>query len=212
VKQLVLASSNSGKLAELVSILEPLGIRASAQSEWQVPDAVEDGASFLENALIKARNAAALTGLPALGDDSGLVVAALDGRPGIYSARFSGEQATAADNNRKLLQELAGIRGGDRQAYFYCAMVLLRSPADPAPLVATGRWNGRILNVPRGAGGFGYDPLFEVPQLGKSAAELEPDLKNRISHRGQALHAIVEQLQKKGPDTFFPSPESTASE
>jgi len=194
VKQFVLASGNPGKLAELNSILNPLGYEPRSQSEWQVPEAVEDGLSFLENALIKARNAAAHTGLPALGDDSGIVVAALDGKPGIYSARFAAENASADDNNKKLLKQLANVPAGERQAFFYCAMVLVTTPGDPAPIVATGRWDGRILEAPRGDGGFGYDPLFDVPGLGKSAAELEPELKNRISHRGLALKSITAQL------------------
>jgi len=194
VKQLVLASSNAGKLGELVSMLAPLGYQPRGQSKWQVPDVVEDGLSFLENALIKARNAAAHTGLPCLGDDSGLVVAALDGRPGIYSARFAGAGASAADNNRMLLERLVNTPKQERQAYFYCAIVVLRYPEDPAPLVATARWNGRILHEPRGDMGFGYDPLFELPELSKSAAELEPELKNQISHRGMALKSITEQL------------------
>ena len=194
MKQFVLASGNPGKLAELNSILKPLGYEPRSQSEWQVPEAVEDGLSFLENALIKARNAAAHTGLPALGDDSGIVVAALDGKPGIYSARFAAENASADDNNKKLLKQLANVPAGERQAFFYCAMVLVTTPGDPAPIVATGRWDGRILEAPRGDGGFGYDPLFDVPGLGKSAAELEPELKNRISHRGLALKSITAQL------------------
>jgi len=194
MKQLVLASSNPGKLAELASILIPLGYQPHPQSQWQVPDVIENGTSFLENALLKARNAAAHSGLPALGDDSGLVVASLDGKPGIYSARFAGENASAAENNHKLLQEMSAVTGENRQAYFYCVMVLVRSPEDPAPVIATGRWNGRILQQLRGEGGFGYDPLFEIPELGKTAAELQPELKNRISHRGLALKSIVEQL------------------
>ena len=197
MKQLVLASGNSGKLAELISILTPLGFQPRAQSEWRIPEAIENGLSFFENALIKARNAAEHTGLPALGDDSGLVVPALDGRPGIFSARYAGENASAADNNDKLLGELTDIHGDDRQAYFYCAMVLVNSPKDPAPLVACGRWDGRILDQPRGHRGFGYDPLFEIPELAKSAAELQPELKNRISHRGLALASITAQLENK---------------
>lgn len=194
MKQLVLASGNPGKLAELVSLLAPLGYEPHAQSEWQVPDAIENGLSFLENALIKARNAAAHSGLPALGDDSGIVVASLDGKPGIHSACFAGENASAAENNDKLLQQMSAVTGEDRQAYFYCAMALVRNPEDPTPIFATGRWNGRILQQHRGDGGFGYDPLFEIPELGKTAAELQPDLKNRISHRGLALKSITTQL------------------
>ena len=202
MKQFVLASSNSGKLAELKSILKPLGYEPTPQQDWAVPEAIEDGKSFLENALIKARNAAAHTGLPALGDDSGIVVAALDGKPGIYSARFAGENATAVDNNNKLLHQLQDVPPELRQAFFYCAMVFVVTPEDPAPLVATGQWHGQILLSPRGEGGFGYDPLFEVEALKKTAAELEPEFKNQISHRGLALQSITAQL--KGSEPILP--------
>ena len=191
----VLVSGNSGKLRELTAMLEPLGWQVRPQSEWSVPEAVEDGLSFIENALIKARHAARHTGLPALGDDSGLVVDALDGAPGIYSARYAGPGADDAANNRKLLQVLEDVTDAQRTAHFYCAIAMVRHAADPAPLVAIGRWDGRILDAPTGAGGFGYDPLFRVETHGCSSAELPPAVKNSISHRGQALAALVRQLE-----------------
>ena len=191
----VLASGNAGKLRELTAMLEPLGWQVRPQSEWSVPEAVEDGLSFIENALIKARHAARHTGLPALGDDSGLVVDALDGAPGIYSARYAGPGADDAANNRKLLQVLEGVPDARRTAHFYCAIAMVRHAADPAPMVAIGRWDGRILDAPTGAGGFGYDPLFRVETHGCSSAELPPAVKNSISHRGQALAALVRQLE-----------------
>jgi len=197
---LVLASGNAGKLRELTAMLEPLGWRVRPQSDWNVPEAVEDGASFIENALIKARHAARLTGLPALGDDSGLVVDVLDGAPGIYSARYAGPGADDGSNNRKLIEALAGVPQERRTAHFYCAMAMVRHAADPAPLVAIGRWDGRILEAPAGSGGFGYDPLFWVEAHGCSSAGLPPEVKNRISHRGRALAALVRQLEEAPGD------------
>jgi XTP/dITP diphosphohydrolase len=191
---LVLASGNPGKLRELNAMLEPLGWSVLPQSDWGVSEAVEDGLSFIENALIKARHASKHTGLPALGDDSGLVVGALNGAPGIYSSRFAGADADDSANNHKLLNALQAVPESVRGAHFYCAMALVRHGEDPAPLLATGRWEGRILNVPAGAGGFGYDPLFRVPGQGCSAAELPAKIKNRLSHRGQALSAMMEQM------------------
>ena len=191
----VLASGNAGKLRELTAMLEPLGWQVRPQSEWDVPEAVEDGLSFIENALIKARHAAHHTGLPALGDDSGLVVDALDGAPGIYSARYAGPGAGDAANNRKLLEALEGVPADQRKAHFYCAIAMVRRAADPAPLVAIGRWDGRILDAPTGSGGFGYDPLFQVETHECSSAELPPEVKNRISHRGRALATLVRQLE-----------------
>ena len=192
----VLASGNAGKLRELTAMLEPLGWRVRPQKEWAVPEAVEDGLSFIENALIKARHAARHTGLPALGDDSGLVVDALDGAPGIYSARYAGPDADDAANNRKLLAALEGVPHARRTAHFYCAIAMVRHATDPAPLVAIGRWDGRILDAPAGSGGFGYDPLFHVAAHGCSSAELPPAVKNRISHRGRALASLVRQLEE----------------
>ena len=194
---LVLASGNAGKLRELTAMLKPLGWSVRPQSEWSVPEAVEDGLSFIENALIKARHASRLTGLPALGDDSGLAVDALDGAPGIYSARYAGQNADDKANNRKLLQALQNVPDESRSAHFYCAMAAVRHAEDPAPMLAIGKWDGRILSAPSGEGGFGYDPLFLVPGENCSSAELAPEVKNRLSHRGKALTAMVEQLKSE---------------
>ena len=193
--ELVLASGNPGKLRELGEMFEPLGWVVRPQSDWEIPEAVEDGLSFIENALIKARHASRLTGLPALGDDSGLAVDALQGRPGIYSARYAGPGAGDGANNRKLLEALAEFEGADRGAHFYCAMALVRHGGDPAPLISIGRWDGRILTEPAGSGGFGYDPLFWVEEEGCSSAQLPPEVKNRLSHRGQALRAMSRQME-----------------
>jgi len=194
VRTLVLASGNPGKLRELNFMLEPLGWNVRQQSDWNIPEAIENGLSFFENALIKARHASKLSGLPALGDDSGLVVDALDGAPGIYSSRFAGESADDQANIKKLLQALEGVPESARQAHFYCAIVLVRQALDPAPLIATGRWDGRILENPAGERGFGYDPVFWVPGEQCSAAELPPSVKHGISDRGQALSALLRQL------------------
>ena len=191
---LVLASGNPGKLRELKAMLEPLGWSVMPQNDWEISEAVEDGLGFIENALIKARHASRHTGLPALGDDSGLVVDALSGAPGIYSSRFAGVDADESANNRKLLGALKGVPESDRGAHFYCAMALVRHSEEPAPLLATGRWDGQILKIPAGAGGFGYDPVFRVPGQGCSAAELPAKIKNRLSHRGQALSEMMEQM------------------
>jgi XTP/dITP diphosphohydrolase len=201
-REFVLASGNPGKLGEISGMLEPLGFTVHPQSDWQVPEAEENAATFLENSLIKARQAAQHSGLSSIADDSGLVVPALDGRPGIYSARYAGEAAVPRDNMDKLLLELAGKSGADRQAYFYCAMVMIKSVDDPAPLVATGRWFGHVLMSPRGAGGFGYDPVFGVSPISnhghlRSAAELSPSEKGRISHRGQALRELVRLIREQ---------------
>lgn len=193
---LVLASGNPGKLGEIRALLAPRGYDLRAQSEWGTPEAEETGLTFVENAMLKARNAARHCGHPALADDSGLVVPALDGAPGIRSARYAGDGATDADNNHKLLAAMAGLAPPLRAAYFYCAMVLSRSADDPAPLVATAAWHGEILAAPRGAGGFGYDPLFLVSAHGCSSAELAPEEKNRISHRGQALQAMLAAISQ----------------
>jgi len=194
-RTLVLASGNPGKLRELGAMLRPLGWLLRPQSDWGIGEAVEDGLTFIENALIKARHAARATGMPSLGDDSGLVVDVLGGKPGIRSSRYAGDMADDEANNRKLLAELDGIGGARRSAHFYCAMALMRHPEDPAPLLATGRWRGRILEAPVGDGGFGYDPLFWVPGEGCSSAELPAAVKNRLSHRGQALAALLAQIQ-----------------
>jgi len=194
MSKLVLATSNAGKLAELRPLLAPAGFELVTQGALGVADAIEDGLTFLENALIKARHASAATGLPALGDDSGLVVDALGGAPGLYSARYAGVHGDSAANNAKLLDEMEGLVGARRRAHFYCVLVLLRHADDPQPLIAEGVWPGRVLEAPRGDGGFGYDPVFLVPAHGLSAAELEPHLKNRISHRGLALARLRERL------------------
>jgi XTP/dITP diphosphohydrolase len=192
--QLVIASGNKGKLRELGAMLAPLGWEVAPQSDWKVPEAVEDGLSFVENALIKARHASMHTGLPSLADDSGLVVDALNGAPGIYSARYAGEGADDRANNLKLLGELEGVPEARRTAHFYCAMALVRHAKDPAPLLATGCWDGRITEAPSGSGGFGYDPLFWVPGSQCTSAELSPEEKNQQSHRGLALARMKEQL------------------
>lgn len=192
---IVLASHNKKKLAELSALLAPLGrqLRPVVDFGAEVPE--ETAPSFIENALIKARHAARISGLPAIADDSGLEVAALRGAPGVYSARYAGAQASDAANNTRLLAELAGVPARQREARFVCAMVYLRHPEDPVPLLALGNWPGRIAEVPRGANGFGYDPLFVVEGTGKTAAELGPGIKNRISHRGRALRSLLRQLQ-----------------
>jgi XTP/dITP diphosphohydrolase len=193
-RQLVLATSNPGKLAELKPLLAEAGFALVTQGELGVADAIEDGRTFLENALIKARHASEATGLPALADDSGLVVDALGGAPGLYSARYAGVHGDCAANNAKLLSEMEGLVGARRRAHFYCVLVLLRHAGDPQPLVAEGVWPGLVLEAPQGEGGFGYDPVFFVPSRGVSAAELDPHLKNRISHRGLALARLRERL------------------
>jgi XTP/dITP diphosphohydrolase len=198
-RTLVLASGNAGKVRELGAMLEPLGWTVRPQSDWRLAEAVEDGLSFIENALIKARHAARATDLPALGDDSGLVVDALQGAPGIYSSRYAGASAGDAANNRKLLAALAGVPEAERAAHFYCTMAFLRHAEDPAPLLATGRWDGRIVETAAGEGGFGYDPVFWVPGTGCTAAQLLPGRKNRLSHRGQALAALARQLRTAYP-------------
>ena len=192
--RLVLASSNRGKLDELRELLIPSGYELIAQSDLGVGDAEETGSTFVENALLKARHAARITGFAALADDSGLLVDALDGAPGLRSARFAGEHGNAAANNALLLEHLRDVPPDRRSAHFYCVLVLLRSADDPQPLIAEGSWRGRILDAPRGARGFGYDPLFLPDGQTLSAAELDPSMKNRISHRGQALDALREKL------------------
>ncbi len=189
----VLASGNTGKLRELQSLLAPLALDLCAQSELNIDGAAETGLTFVENALLKARHAASESGLPALADDSGLVVPALHGAPGIYSARYAGVGASDADNRARLLSAMEAI--GDRRAYFFCTLVLMQHAEDPAPLIASGRWHGQILTSERGDGGFGYDPIFLPDGLSQSAAELAPDEKNRQSHRGRALGVLLAQLR-----------------
>lgn len=194
MKKIVLASSNAGKLKEFQQLLNRSGFEVLPQSVFDVPDAIEDGLSFVENALIKARHASTLTGLPAIADDSGLEVDALDGRPGIYSARFAGEHARDSDNNNKLLAELGDIQSAERTARFQCLLVFIRHPNDPTPIICQGTWEGRILFEPQGNNGFGYDPLFWINEQGCSSAELDPALKNRISHRGKAMQLLLERI------------------
>ena len=196
MKQLVVASSNPGKLRELGELLAPLGIEVVPQGALGVPDAEEPHATFVENALAKARNAAAHAKLPALADDSGICVAALDGEPGVHSARFAGEPRSDQRNNAKLVALLQDQR--DRRAHYYCVVVLVRRADDPEPLIAEGRWQGEVIDSPRGAGGFGYDPYFLLPDLGRTAAELEPHEKHAVSHRGKALRRLLALLREAG--------------
>lgn len=195
VHEWVLASRNAKKLAEMTTLLAPLGLRLRLVSEFTDEAAEEPAPSFVENALLKARHAARVSGLPAIADDSGIEVDALHGRPGVHSARYAGEPASDERNNRKLLQELSGVAEADRGARFVCVMVGLRHADDPVPLIAQGIWRGRILASPRGAQGFGYDPLFFVPELGCSSAELPAEQKNRFSHRAQAAQMLLGLLQ-----------------
>jgi XTP/dITP diphosphohydrolase len=193
VKKLVIASGNAGKLREIQALLAPLGCEVATQAALGIDSADEPHATFIENALEKARHVAARSGLPALADDSGICAVALAGEPGVHSARYAGEPASDARNNEKLVAELA--RHADRRAYYYCAMVLVRHAADPQPLIGEGIWWGEVIDRPRGANGFGYDPYFLLPELGKTVAELDAELKNRISHRGRALGLLVEKLR-----------------
>jgi len=188
--RIVLASGNAGKVVELEQLLAGSGVELVPQTALGVSDADETGLTFVENALIKARHAARATGLPALADDSGICVDALDGAPGLYAARYSGVHGDSAANNAKLLRELHGVPMEKRTAYFIAVLVLLRHADDPAPLIAEGRWHGKIMEGPRGEGGFGYDPLFLPDGSDLGAAEIEPALKNRLSHRGQALDVL----------------------
>ncbi|HEX5678120.1 MAG TPA: RdgB/HAM1 family non-canonical purine NTP pyrophosphatase [Alcanivorax sp.] len=193
---LVLASGNRKKLDEMRAILEPLTLKVVPQSDFQVPEAEETGLTFVENAILKARNAAAHTGLPAIADDSGLEVDALNGAPGIYSARFSGADASDAKNNALLIDMLGDLPEAPRTARYQAVLVLLRHPDDPTPLICQGTWEGEILLAPRGSGGFGYDPHFLIPDLGVTAAEMDPADKNRVSHRGRALKALMDALRE----------------
>jgi XTP/dITP diphosphohydrolase len=192
-QRLILASNNAGKLKEFAQLLAPIGFELHPQGEFNVPEAEEPFGTFVENALAKARHAARLTGLPALADDSGVCVNALGGAPGVVSARFAGEPKSDARNNEKLIADLA--THADKSAYYYCVLVYVRHAGDPQPVIADGVWRGQIIDTPRGAGGFGYDPYFLLPEFGKTAAELEAHEKNAVSHRGQALRALVEKLK-----------------
>lgn len=196
-KRLVIASNNRGKIAELEDLLAPLNLTPVAQGELGVSEAEEPAVTFVENAIIKARHASRVTGLPALADDSGLAVDALGGRPGVRSARFAGDSATDQDNVDALLEALKDAAPEDRSAQFHCVLVYLRHADDPTPIICHGRWPGWILDQPRGEGGFGYDPVFLAPETGTSAAELTREQKAGISHRGRALTLLFEQLEAR---------------
>ena len=188
----VIASNNPGKLAEFSRLLGPLGYQVKTQSELGISEAEEPHPTFLENALAKARHASRASGLPAIGDDSGICVPALGGAPGVQSARYAGEPKSDSANNAKLVEAMASH--ADKSAYYYCVLVWVRHADDPQPLVAEGRWDGQLINQPRGEGGFGYDPYFFLPALGKTAAELPPEQKNHLSHRGQAMRLLLDKL------------------
>ena len=194
MQKLIIASGNAGKLREIQHLLQPLGIETLPQSDFAVPEAEEPYATFIENALAKARHASRLTALPALADDSGICVDALNGAPGVFSARYAGEPKSNRRNNEKLLEALQSHE--NRHAHYYCVMVLVRHADDPQPLIAEGVWQGEILRAPRGDGGFGYDPIFLDSKTEKTGAELPLDIKNRISHRGQALAKLLHQLER----------------
>ena len=193
MKKIVLASNNAGKLREFAELLATCDLEVLPQAAFDIPEADEPHVTFVENALAKARHAARLTGLPALADDSGLCVAALGGAPGVYSARYAGEPKSDQRNNEKLVRDLAGQ--ADRRAHYVAVLVLVRHADDPQPLISEGEWHGEIVDTPRGAGGFGYDPYFLVPDLGQTAAELPSEEKHRRSHRGIALRHLVERLR-----------------
>ena len=195
MQKVVLATGNAGKVRELASLLNDFGLDVVAQTELGVESAEETGLTFIENAIIKARHAAQVTGLPAIADDSGLAVDALGGAPGIYSARFAGADASDQQNLEKLLVELQDVPDSERQAQFHCVLVYMRHAEDPTPLVCHGSWQGTIARAPAGSGGFGYDPIFVVPEAGKTAAELSADEKRAVSHRGQALKLLLEALR-----------------
>ncbi len=194
MKKIVLASGNAGKLREFAQILAEFNFEVTPQSQFNVPDVEETGLSFVENALIKARNAAQHTGLPAMSDDSGIEVDALKGAPGIYSARFAGVGASDEQNNQLLLEKLTGIATAERTARYHCVIVYMRHANDPMPMIFQGSWEGVILEKPRGENGFGYDPYFYVPTHKCSSAELAPEVKNQLSHRGIALRALQAAL------------------
>lgn len=193
--KIVLASGNSGKLREFSQLLAPLGFTLLPQSEFAVPEVAETGLSFVENAIIKARHAAEITGLPTLADDSGLEIDALHGAPGIYSSRFAGDNATDADNIDKVLDALRDIPETERSARFQCVLVFMRHAKDPTPLICQASWQGQILSEPVGDGGFGYDPIFRVAETDCSAAELSNEQKHAISHRGKAMRQFLEAFQ-----------------
>ena len=194
--RLVLASGNEGKLREFRRLLAPYAIDVVAQDELEVPEAEEPHPTFVENALAKARNASRHAGLPALADDSGICVVALGGAPGVQSARYAGDPRSDARNNAKLIDALAGV--DDRRAHYACVLVVVTHPDDPEPVIAEGRWHGRVVDRPRGSGGFGYDPHFEDLSSGLTGAELPLERKNALSHRGKAMRALVDRLVERG--------------
>ena len=193
MKKLVIASNNPGKLREIDRILQPLGLEVLPQSAFNIPEADEPYCTFIENCLTKARHASELAGLPALADDSGICIDALNGAPGVYTARFAGEPKSDQRNNEKMIELLK--HETNRKAHYYCVIVLVRHPHDPQPIIAEGSWHGEIIDTPRGEGGFGYDPYFLVPGLNQTGAELPADVKNGMSHRGKALAELVEKLK-----------------
>ena len=192
MNRIVVASNNPGKLREFAVLLQPFGFEVVPQAVLNVTEAEECHVTFVENALAKARHASQATGLPALADDSGICALALNGAPGVYSARYAGEPRSDQRNNDKLVAELKSQ--ADRRAFYYCALVLVMHADDPYPLIAEAKWFGEMIDAPRGVGGFGYDPYFFLPEFGLTAAELSPDIKNRISHRGKAMQALAEKL------------------
>ncbi len=194
MKKIVLASNNKGKVREINQLLAGLALEVVPQSAFGTLDVEETGQTFVENAILKARHASHHTGLPAIADDSGLEVDILQGAPGIYSARYAGAGASDSDNVDKLLHALAHVADGERSARFQCLMVYMRYPTDPTPIICQGTWEGRILTEARGENGFGYDPIFWVPEENRSAAELDPQTKNRLSHRGQALKMLLDAI------------------
>lgn len=191
---IVLATGNQGKVKELSSLLAKLNITIKPQSEFNVGDVAETGTTFVENAIIKARHAAKITGLPAIADDSGLEVDALNGAPGVYSARFAGTNANDSENNKKLIDELTGVPSDKRTARFHCVLVYMAHENDPTPIICHGKWEGSILSEPKGKQGFGYDPLFWQEQLQMTSAELPRETKNQLSHRGKALQLLADKL------------------
>ncbi|RUO62920.1 XTP/dITP diphosphohydrolase [Pseudidiomarina planktonica] len=197
MRELVLATGNQGKVKELQNLLAAANWQVKPQSHWQLPEAEETGTTFVENAIIKARHAARLTGLPAIADDSGLAVSALGGAPGVYSARYAGADATDNDNVTKLLDALAKVPESERQACFHCVLVYLAHADDPTPLICHGQWHGEIATATSGKGGFGYDPVFFVQSDNCTAAELEPSRKHELSHRGQALRELLSKLESQ---------------
>jgi XTP/dITP diphosphohydrolase len=195
-KKIVLASGNAGKVREINKLFADSGVEVVPQSDYNVPDIAETGTTFVENAIIKARHAAQLTGLPAIADDSGIEVDALGARPGVYSARYAGENASDSDNNSKMLAELKGLPNSERTARYQCILVFMRNASDPVPIITQGSWEGYITQEARGEGGFGYDPIFFVPTHHCTGGELALEVKNTISHRAQALEAMLDELRR----------------